>query len=267
MLVKIPFVSSTVFDCLETSESLLVHSVFENGINIQGKDRLIFIGMQSGPSALSVDASLIPVITQCKQGDELFYQDYHLNFKNQGLILDLKFAKKITYNLYPKEIFPYTVDKVSRIILGYDFDTGFDVSTQVLLDTLEYKFEDRTLDYLDYLMGRGKGLTPSGDDFLLGMIAYHHVKPYLSDAFFEKLLLKFEEKPTTDISLNYLKDAYQGLFVQDIIDFFEALGRGDNVVGRIYKIASFGHSSGKDTLAGIVMGMMMEQRTRRIHEE
>ena len=78
MLVNIPFVSQSVLDTLGNSESLTVHSIFDNGINIKGDDRLIFLGKQDGPSALNIEQRLIPVITQLKVGDTLQYENQHL---------------------------------------------------------------------------------------------------------------------------------------------------------------------------------------------
>lgn len=264
MLVNIPFVSQSVLDTLGNSESLTVHSIFDNGINIKGDDRLIFLGKQDGPSALNIEQRLIPVITQLKVGDTLQYENQHLVLNTIGLTLDFNTSQSKSYDLSPKDILPFTKDKVVRMILGYDFQTGFDISTQELLDTLNQKLDANPVAYCKHLFGRGKGLTPSGDDFLLGMIAYNHVKPYLNEEFFQCMDEKMRLKQTTDISLNYLKDACDGLFTEDIIKLFEAMQRGDNVVARIYNIASFGHSSGKDTLSGIVCGIIMEQKIRRI---
>lgn len=265
MLVNIGQSSQSILDTLTLSHDLYVHSVFDNGINIKGNDHIIFLGLQVGPSAIHVEERLLPLLVQSQVGADVQYEDHHLIFNQLGLSFDFSQAQVISYQLERGSILPFTTDKVSRMILGYNFETGFGLSTQTLLDTLHMKFEYDQGAYVDYLFGCGIGLTPSGDDFLLGMMAYHHVKPYLNEVFFDRLNEKLRAKMSTDISLNYLNDALQGYFAKPIIDLFGAMQRGENVVARIYTIASFGHSSGKDTLSGIACAILMEQKTRR-HE-
>lgn len=264
MLVKLNFISKTVKESLEKSDSINVHSVFDNGINVQAKDRLIFLGKEDGPSAINVGSLYLPVVTQSLQGQSLIYHDSILEVPEKGISLDFNHAQILEFELTQGKIMSYTSDKLLRLILGYEFVTGFDMTTQVLLDTLVYKFSYDQESYLDYLIGRGKGLTPSGDDFIIGMLAYHQVRPFLEDAFIHKLKEMLLKKPTTDISMNYFKDSLEGNFSKDILDLFSAMERGDNLVARIYNIAGFGHSSGKDTLSGIAMAIIMEQKIRRL---
>lgn len=263
MIVNIPFVSNNVIQSLETSSDLTVHSVFSNGINIQASGRPIFIGIQDGPSALQIESVYIPVVTKAKINDEVVYKNKQLIFKSLGLIFDMRFSQVKNYELCKKRVTSVMSDKFMRLIIGYNYMTGLDLLTEDLINCLIKEFDYDQMKYLDYLFGRGKGLTPSGDDFILGMLAYHHVNPYLSDEFIKQLESKMNSNLTTDISVNYLKDALQGYFVRDIINLFNSLQDGGNIVARIYKITSFGHTSGKDTLSGIAMGILMEEELRR----
>lgn len=266
MLTKAPFISEQILKSLKTDNEFIVHSVFENGINIMMNDRPVFLGVQDGPSSLCIDAQYIPVITNCTVGDKVKYKNSILYFDKIGLELDISNSKVTQYHISKQKIMSYMSEKFVKTVIGYDFITGLDLSTNDLIDDMVSRFAYDELKYLNYLLGRGRGLTPSGDDFILGMIAYHQVHPYLSDEFFTELNERLTLNVTTDISANYLNDAISGLFSRSIINLFESLQEGRNFVARIYEISMFGHSSGVDMLSGIVMGIIMDREMRNIYE-
>ncbi|MBA3065969.1 DUF2877 domain-containing protein [bacterium] len=96
------------------------------------------------------------------------------------------------------------------------------------------------------LLGLGSGLTPSGDDFLVGYIAAKKMDgieiPF-------KLNLSSRHSglsATTPLSAHFLKHALRGRFSDKIIGFIKD---GD------LSILSFGESSGAATAFGIIKGM------------
>ena len=267
MLIKIPFISETVLNSFKNSSELYIHSVFDKGINIKTIDRPVFLGMQDGPSALMIDSKYLPIFKNCEVGSQIVYLDNKLIFEELGLVLDLSSAEMKNYRISDQKVLSYMSEKYIKAIIGYDFMTGLNLNTEDLIDQLIRDFGYDQEKYLDYLFGRGKGLTPTGDDFLLGMIAYHNVQPYLSDDFFSRLEDKLNSNSTTYISENYLRDATKGYFIRDIINLFDSLQQGRNFVARIYEISTYGSSSGIDMLSGIVMGIIMDRETRSINEK
>ena len=104
-------------------------------------------------------------------------------------------------------------------------------------------------DSLTKLIGLGAGLTPSGDDFLCGILAAlsmggscSELLPVLKIKILEKLPL------TNDISGEFLRCACEGHFSRSIRELPNAEST-DEVVRSFSKI---GHSSGADTLNGIL---------------
>jgi hypothetical protein len=114
------------------------------------------------------------------------------------------------------------------------------------------------------LVGLGPGLTPSGDDFIAGYLAalwsragfesdieamLHSLRDALAPLFLR----------TTAISRQMLSDAAQGRFAERLIDVTRAVaGAGDVVCAAAHALAS-GHSSGADTLCGLLFGYAPEQ--------
>lgn len=100
------------------------------------------------------------------------------------------------------------------------------------------------------LIGLGEGLTPSGDDFLCGVLAAGRLcggrAARLSEILKSKILGRLDQ--TNDISAAFLKCACDGLFGQAVIELQEKVG----VEHSSRSFAAIGHSSGADTLSGIL---------------
>lgn len=112
------------------------------------------------------------------------------------------------------------------------------------------------------IMGRGGGLTPSGDDWLSGFLLYHARSggktPFLRDI--EKMLTAMAFERTTKISANRIEAACRGWSEQlflEVIDHLFDLQRefSDRQVERL---VHFGHSSGVDTCVGIWAALSIE---------
>ena len=65
---------------------------------------------------------------------------------------------------------------------------------------------------LRYLIGRGQGLTPSGDDMLVGMLFIHSIHPYIAKIHLEKIKQLINEPLTTLVSQTFLKYAVNDQF-------------------------------------------------------
>jgi hypothetical protein len=96
------------------------------------------------------------------------------------------------------------------------------------------------------LIGLGYGLTPSGDDFLVGMSLVKH-------------LLGCDLSPIRKVALQYpnwfsrtmLLDAVDGHYSTSVRAMGEAMTKHENIDRRASELLGLGHSSGSDTLAGV----------------
>lgn len=109
---------------------------------------------------------------------------------------------------------------------------------------------------VDYLLGRGKGLTPSGDDLLM---AYQLVLGAVSDPRGAALAVALGEAQTTTtaISQAYLTCATKGYANSLVYRLFSDLARNqyEKVEEQLAKIMQIGHSSGKDLAFGIWLAL------------
>ena len=104
------------------------------------------------------------------------------------------------------------------------------------------------------LLGLGPGLTPSGDDFLGGMLIALQAleKVEMRNQLFFHIRNQF--KNTGPVSRAYLKAASRGEGHDVIHRLLNALMKGNATQIRlaVEKIRLLGHTSGWDTLAGLV---------------
>lgn len=122
------------------------------------------------------------------------------------------------------------------------------------------------------LVGLGEGLTPSGDDFLVGYLAALWSRADREqgiDALLRKLKAPLDEvfSQTHAISRQMLSDALQGRFAESLVDVVRALSGSGHVVDTTMQALRSGHSSGADTLCGLLFGfspalISQEKQTR-----
>ncbi|POT54600.1 hypothetical protein C3432_26695 [Citrobacter amalonaticus] len=117
-------------------------------------------------------------------------------------------------------------------------------------------------DQVPRLIGYGKGLTPDGDDYLLGYLAalWLWKLPPMLAAHYARLQQAIERQlpHTTDISQHYLRGALRGHFSQLICELLKQLNADaptTTVIACAEQVMQFGATSGVDCLAGLLHGM------------
>ena len=108
----------------------------------------------------------------------------------------------------------------------------------------------RTSRQLCRLIGLGIGLTPSGDDFLTGVLAGLRLRGLEESPLFAALAeqIRHALSRTNDISRAFLVCALEGHFSQAVLSL---KNEADPALLR-QRFAAIGHSSGMDTAAGIL---------------
>ena len=118
------------------------------------------------------------------------------------------------------------------------------------------------------LAGVGEGLTPSGDDFLVGLMAalhFHRASGGVGpDTHYLETLAEKAAERTSPLSGQNIKAAAEGWVADVVAQWLTSLHLGDSEDVRVatHTLLSFGHSSGVDTFAGMVNGLspLLEER-------
>ncbi len=251
-----------------------VHSRFSHGFNINLGDKLSFIGLGSiniPPMGVVLEYGLDKGFTGLS--DDSFQWDDRLNkFESNEIIIDLNEAEIIDNSLLskskniPLENLTILLESLDdNIMTGFGETTGDLSSLRVdYVKNLCSKFNSTdTIDIektLKQWIGRGIGLTPSGDDFLQGLMFVNDIVPILGHVFYEELKkLILIDGLTTDISLNYYRCAFSKMYSSTLIELYQAieLGIPKEIRRCVYELLELGNTSGADILSGILTGVKM----------
>ena len=109
------------------------------------------------------------------------------------------------------------------------------------------------------LVGLGEGLTPSGDDCLVGLLAVLHVTGSLPCRAGSPVYAQFCQcirLGTSQLSGEFLRCAFEGHFAEPLVMLVRALcaPETDAWPAHAATLAAVGHSSGVDAMVGIALG-------------
>lgn len=105
------------------------------------------------------------------------------------------------------------------------------------------------------LIGLGEGLTPSGDDLLVGFLAVLHIAGLNTFVLSLPALIDPYLTNTPDLSRTFLQYALKGHFSEPLAQFVHALYHAESPdwANHATHLARVGHSSGVDAMVGIVI--------------
>ncbi len=129
-------------------------------------------------------------------------------------------------------------------------------------DAVESRQQEDILEKAVNFIGAGNGLTPSGDDFLVGLLFLLFLRGKKWKPFRNRLAHKIKHNlhRTTDLSGAFLQYACQGKFSGYLLELEHLLIRKRDITKSLEKIGRTGHSSGIDTLTGMAAGCMLCRR-------
>nr|WP_300002935.1 DUF2877 domain-containing protein [Tissierella sp.] len=286
--------SEDVKKLLENSNRGRVHSIYKNTINISLDERLIAIhpnNIIKSPMSLRMKSGEVDLESlDLKIGDSVeIYRDllklgkYIFGFRNAEewnpslWHIDIDFKEKnVKQYQFIKKMLEASIDEgnLKKIVLSLienqpieiREDDFFSVKVYSALEGFKLAVEkrdiDKSLNSLFSILGLGIGLTPSGDDFIMGLMSVLLVSKR-SSSFIEELLSAIKERlkesldKTTFLSSELyfyaVEDKYSSIFL-DIFDGIKKENK-DNLFKSIQVLLAMGHSSGTDTLCGIVFAM------------
>lgn len=267
-----------------------VHSKFCNGFNLKMGKSLIFIGNKRNgriPFGIHVhDYEVKDILDLISNNNKLrIYwnsQSFQLQLGNDEVFI--KFVGAAAFNnvmggkstnkpspfQYKQFIsllweLPYPTGleiKVSNFLKGIidrkEYDTN-EHKIMSLLSALRMKNRPEIENTLRYFLGRGPGLTPSGDDILIGLLAIDAITRMSSDAFRLTLWeLVVNESITTDVSREFLFYALNKEFSSIVKKAAMSIFIPDEGVCKsaLETLLNTGHSSGRDTAFGMLLGLI-----------
>ena len=268
---------------LHENSTWRVHSLFKNGLNLSNGEDLLFIGTNKNgelPFAVHLTLTHTQELIQQLHLNQLFIfknnkwlsedeqikisLDYTIDFCSKGEIVtsvdffQIEELKRSVNNLSGKNGFG------NKLPMNLELE-GYDERFTNAFNQLQSSDKNQIEAGLRYFIGRGEGETPSGDDLLVGLLSVDTAYQVLSQNVRKQLnLLLSTETLTTDIGKAYLKVALSNQFTTTINDLLSELKtrqkNNTQLKYLINQLSKTGHTSGLDTLTGILLGLFIKEK-------
>ncbi len=283
--------SENIMTVFEKEGKGKLHSIFETSINLKFGERLINISCNHTvmpPFGIQIPEYGIKKITaNIENGEEIIFdsKEKSLLFQDMELKLNLRgwiYGSKILPVKADKKNIEKNIKEILDYFLGNNDKNGFgignkrfvkvitDVENSTLNEEVLVKINNIRKDVeagkteiknYNYFLGRGEGLTPGGDDFIIGIMAAMNFLNHKKTEKLKKELMQDIYKKTTDISAEYLYYGVISCFSLNITEFCKKLLfnniNNEEEKKALYKsyenLIKNGHTSGVDTLMGILL--------------
>lgn len=256
---------------LEKDTTGKVHSVFKNSFNIIVQGQLFNFSSKGMPlsayGCLLEKNKILHLLSACRIGDVVRINKKKISFYTKREIIKINLFSlhpvnlaipeiKIPLHQITESVFYSTLKTIEfEEKLGIDFSDEVEKAFTLLKNPSQYDESD--IDHtVRVLMGRGKGLTPSGDDILMGYLAVE--KAFGRDSSIEKKIRKKSlNQITTEISEAYYEALFSDSISRLFVDLFLSFHISDErkILALFHKIDRYGHTSGNDTLFGVYLGL------------
>ena len=256
--------SSYVKEILVEAHYAKIHSVFPNGFNLSFNGELVYVsyhqeGMLSA-RGLSIDRDVFNKISShLKVGMQVRVRGKQWVFYTRPHVFTVNISDISIKNL---EIISVTRNEMEQIMFVNRLEalnllkhSGFSADERLLtiLGEIQQSNEIKT-ENITQLIGAGVGLTPTGDDFLQGLIFMEKTfnKPPTIQTIVQQQL---QERSTTDVSISYYQALFSGFSNEPLVLLFQSVKAQDERAfdQAIDYIRNYGMTSGYDLLMGMYM--------------
>jgi len=262
-IVHVERVGAGVLRRLEAAPLALgrVHSVFERAVNVLGHDGRLLALHGPGPLAAPFAAALdrLPRRGALVPGMEVEHRDGRLVLG--GHALDWRGAEVVETALVPAG----DRSALAAALLDAPLPAGAPAlraplaldARQRLAGGLRHRDSRGVIDGALRLIGLGEGLTPAGDDCLVGTLAIVRrfrpdllvVHPDIATA-----IGAAARDGTTAVGREFLLHALEGSF-SEVVIALAAAGTEDDARAALADLLTMGATSGADTAAGMRLGL------------
>lgn len=285
--MKILRIAAAVEGWFSEACCLPVHSIYKNTVNLQCGARILTIqaiGLQATPFSIETDAApdsletLIGTVRSVSVSpDGLLagqtrivlpehYEIYNGYFGTSALMTELtltaRVIREVLRRLAPRDSF-FALAEPRRLARCGRF-SGAVEGAAILNEAIQLPTTDTTMQKLSELVGLGQGLTPAGDDFLLGILAALDLFGAVSERAALCTALKLQK--TNRISAAFLQAAATSVYAEYLLLLMQALASGaplEEIERCAVRVLQTGHTSGSDMLSGLLWCMDTIERKRQ----
>ena len=290
MTIEPLYLSKEIFGIISVNSEISLHSIFSSSLNFKIGETIVNVSINKNilpPYGIVIREDDFNNIKYEVESDrlQLVITDKEIYINNVKINLGNSVNTYASKMIKAKDKIPNSnIRKLADNLLLFGKENGFNIENDLMLniilnedssmgkslyDPLTLEFHSKlkllleffiyggdTEDILKYFIGRGIGLTPAGDDFLVGMLAV-----FSSYNLFEHNILKVREFIvenkgiyTNDISEQFLVLSTKGIFSINIIALLNMLNNEDFDDEIMENVLNYGGTSGVDIILGIIFG-------------
>ena len=260
--------------CLKNKKLGKIHSKFKNGFNIQFENELVYISYVGSPlSAFGINIrkdKFIKILEEIRIDDNVTYKNNNLIIYtlNEIIYLNLEQLEDIDLKI-PKiksDIKNIEETYLYKILDKYIFEDyiGIDLGIKTKTNIELFTTKDKNNNFynskiINFFVGRGKGLTPSGDDiltgFTMGLMTFNNNGIF--DKWIKDINLIVTKDKTTLVSVAYLKALTKGYVSETFLELILSIDKNSEklICEILDRVKSYGHTSGYDTLFGFYLSL------------
>ena len=250
-----------------------VHSVFATSLNVELDGFLLHLGDARSPLSCC-GASVAPgelghLLARSRPGDRAIVKHGVLRVYDVAGVWDLDLGSFEVRSLSIAEpIDRAKLTTLEKAVASLELEERIGLERDARFEEVVRQLEQREpsvgelREAIGFLLGRGLGLTPSGDDLLVG---YGIARWLLGSArTFAGTLLDELAGQTTDVSASYLRAMAAGYANEGYCTLAKAAaaGRVDRFPALLADLQRVGHTSGDDGLFGFWTGLHSVLSTR-----
>ncbi|MEJ2487992.1 MAG: DUF2877 domain-containing protein [Anaerolineales bacterium] len=258
---------------LTPGANLAVYGISSKGLFLDtDKDWIIFLSRESFRGPLTINlAGNLSLMDHFRQGDPILVDGNHLVFPRKGTSIQLTGADVWDPPSAPDPVSAASPEKIASILSTFK-DPLLEAileppshSTQVvnridrrildLVQAIQGGTDDQILEIAAALLGMGAGLTPEGDDFLIGLCLS---KARMSSPItWDQVLSDRSTRKTTRLSANLIEVATHGWADERLVTAHDTLFQGtEEAATAVNNLLGWGNTSGRMALAGITAGIV-----------
>jgi len=282
-------VGGLALNCLKNGVSGKVMGITSKGMFLNAGDRILFLTDADYKSPFNVQIkSFAKINTLISTGEPWIFNNQILTI-SKSIGIDIQQAA-IWHPSTPPEIENTVFDQINRMeelfsrMSAIDAEKGWLFLSESLLSQIPIPDDEiarirtftngfllsvhnndvgRALTCARSIIGRGGGLTPSGDDWISGFLLYF-ARTGQQNPFIEELgqsLTSMAFKRTTKISANRIEAAMQGWSEELFLSVIDHIVTSKNIFNdeMVLHLVNFGHSSGVDTCVGIRAALSIQE--------
>lgn len=269
MRIDAMYLDRDIYDYSFAKSRWYIHSIFKNSFNLQAetKKQLVVVSIEQKnvvPNGIYVDQHSFKRLTSEIKINDLVWMDRH-SLRFGFNILELTGQQYQTKLIETTKLLDSnsvsllltSLEKVEKKTGYHESLSSVSVSGDPFLIAIDHLCSSQLIKQrqaLQFLIGRGPGLTPSGDDMIVGHLAARFMnkkRDQVMETYLGTKLMTVNDL-TTDVSLHYLLCSLDQRFNRSIIALISSLINDEpsNVQNNIQEILNTGHTSGADFLAG-----------------